>query len=679
MRKLLRSFTFYYFIPATVLSACFAAGYFYAFFGVCANIVTAVCLILLAGFLLWQTRSLKKERAEMHSDAFAADSLLFEKAETMRSCPEKYFQKVKLLLFYSKTLICAYIAATCLAAAALASAISGTGLNFFAVMIPALLLLTILLKPAFGSFFSRDEEEQRCYRLSPYEYPRVNRLAREAATLAGLDGAAVFLSPESVMTAKISGKTVSFIMGIQCFYIMTEGELYDTFKTLARFYSLPRTAFLQKAADADAKETASAFDFSGNRIITTPLLRAEKLIPALKAAWYPSLMLQSAVNAHAGENLTRACLKFQMYDLFSFSQSRYMSDPYYRPSHPRENGCSYPCVSFENAAKENGRKWTDMLLGAVKPRNSLFPSPSEFISALGTSNVTPVFPDDNDAVHAEAVRFAHYMDDTIRKIDLFSSGYDTARQIYFVAPSAVTEKFELEGGLSGDAERLTAEALRPVADAYIALIKPDSAEKICDFLLEKHRRPPAFALLMKGKLLLERYDERGIALLEQAVERQPESVYDAAVPGMEFFRLTGQAEKLASFRDKMALYASLAEQKSESFSAPTKKDVLAPADMPADLLDDITRELSRQNGALDCAYSVIKKQPGAHPCFFIVLQFDKNADDTERSEIMQNVFYFLDARSEQFCLLSEGQLPRTVFSYIRALKGAQFYKRGANQ
>lgn len=515
----------------------------------------------------------------------------------------------------------------------------------------------------------------------PEEYPVIFSMSKKAAVAAGFNpDIRVSFSSENTFEVQY-GKNSVFEIGLTLLGVLTESETQSMLNFEAAFKSSPEIVFLQKIETFFNGRTQNKPAFSGffdysAYCLGTVKTRFEKLYPAVKAVVYPELKLKTAKKT-GDEHLVCAYLKMLMFDFYNRLSNGYLDEPFYKPAEPRSNGCTLPIRAFTKAIRQEGEKWSKVLLKAQAPRNSLFPSAGELANACGVANPQIILPEHDGAFGKEVPGILNDMDETMRLIFTYNGSYPTYRQAFFIQPSITVEQFELNGGLeAAEKNSVSAEDLRAVAEAYNELIRPADAEKICDYVLLTN--PDAdYALFLKGSMLLCRKNDDGIAMIERAMELNTNYVFEGAVLILDYYRLTLRDDEESKFRNKIIALTEKTALKLRAMAKPTPKDILAESGLSEKTLAEIRAQLIKIGGnVLDKTYAVTKKKHTEYSCIFIILVFDKNADAVERHEIVKNLFYYLDIREEQFNLIDSTDLAPAVFAGIRSLKNALIYDRG---
>lgn len=676
MNRYIKNFFLYYIMPLAVMLAIAGIGRQAVWFAPEAYAATiTVLVVFIAALYIYYTAAARKARNVKRSEnVLQRDERTFETAQKVRENAHFYINKLRKYYYadyLERGLILLATALYVFAFASLTKIFFAAAPGFF-INVPIALISLFLVKPVTASFFSKEKFSKNV--LPKAKFPYITGLAYDAAQKAGFADAHILLSSENGLSAQAYDGKVYFTIGLTTLSALTREELYDSFKMFAFLCADRDMEILYKCDDMPFKDGLPVIDFKKNLVITAARVKIKRLLPAVYAAVMPVAMMSAAIKAHVRDNIPRAQLKIQMYDLMQFSSSYLFPEPYYRPAEPRDNPCSYVCDAFISCLSEKGAEWTEKLLGADKPRNSFYPSPKQFMENCGIESLNFVMPEQDGTFFEEKRAIINHMNFIVMKISSLALDYASARQVHFIMPSQTTENFELGGGVQTlDCNDFM--TVRHIINAYYELRKPRQTEEICDFVLKNGVSPPAFVFYFKGKLLLERFDEQGVDFLKTAVDKNNSYVFEALSLITEFYRYTGQRQKALSFMREIYDVVEKATRENDGMGAPTRSDVLRQADIDSDMLTKIQAVAAKQNAALINIFAFKKLPEQQYPCTFIVLEYDKTADVVEKFEIYQNMFFYLDEAKNSFSLLEKEDMDPFVFVNLHKMKGTLIYSR----
>jgi len=279
--------------------------------------------------------------------------------------------------------------------------------------------------------------------------------------------------------------------------------------------------------------------------------------------------------------------------------------------------------------------WEGLDKNEIQPRNAQ-PILRRRIEMLGNPVLDISFPSGSDAYTAECRRALDTCDNTV--YEMLLNDYQAMRSESYLEPLKKITDWENNGC------PLSHETVKGIISSLVALDRFDQAIAVCDRTLSDPALTgaSAYALFIKGSILLKRYDPSGITLLYDAIAKDPECTPEALELIGTFCCQCGLEAELAHYRQ---VSAALLREKEELDLTQTldASDELVPSPLPKELLDDILAYMLKAgNGRIDSVCLVRKVISRDIFCDAFVLRFDRHTGQQAKEKAMNAIFEYLD-------------------------------------
>ena len=279
--------------------------------------------------------------------------------------------------------------------------------------------------------------------------------------------------------------------------------------------------------------------------------------------------------------------------------------------------------------------WERLDKNEIQPRNAQ-PILRRRIEMLGNPVLDISFPSGSDAYTAQCRRALDTCDNTV--YEMLLNDYQAMRSESYLEPLKKITDWENNGC------PLSHETVKGIISSLVALDRFDQAIAVCDRTLSDPALTgaSAYALFIKGSILLKRYDPSGIALLYDAIEKDPECTPEALELIGTFCCQCGLEAELAHYRQ---VSAALLREKEELDLTQTldASDELVPSPLPKELLDDILAYMLKAgNGRIESVCLVRKVISRDIFCDAFVLRFDRHTGQQAKEKAMNAIFEYLD-------------------------------------
>ena len=279
--------------------------------------------------------------------------------------------------------------------------------------------------------------------------------------------------------------------------------------------------------------------------------------------------------------------------------------------------------------------WKRLDKNEMQPRSAQ-PILRRRIEMLGNPRFDISFPSGSDAYTAQCRRALNTCDNTV--YEMLLDDYQTMRSESYLEPLKKITDWEKNDRL------LSHETVKSIISSLVALDRFNQAVAVCDRTLSDPALTgaSAYALFIKGSILLKRYDPSGITLLYDAIAKDPECTPEALELISTFCCQCGLEAELAHCRQ---VSAALLREKEELDLAQTldASDELVPSPLPKELLDDILAYMLKAgNDRIDSVCLVRKVISRDIFCDAFVLRFNRHTGQQAKEKAMNAIFEYLD-------------------------------------
>ena len=344
----------------------------------------------------------------------------------------------------------------------------------------------------------------------------------------------------------------------------------------------------------------------------------------------------SADNTQNGRAAAAAALtKISFYAHFEQELCLLMPQSEFADENPPRSYLRSRLELFLKALPSRREFWERLDKNEVQPRSAQ-PILRRRIEMLGNPRFDISFPSGSDAYTAQCRRALNTCDNTV--YEMLLNDYQAMRSESYLEPLKKITDWENNGC------PLSHETVKGIISSLVALDRFDQAIAVCDRTLSDPALTgaSAYALFIKGSILLKRYDPSGITLLYDAIEKDPECTPEALELIGTFCCQCGLEAELAHYRQ---VSAALLQEKEELDLTQTldASDELVPSPLPKELLDDILAYMLKAgNGRIESVCLVRKVISRDIFCDAFVLRFDRHTGQQAKEKAMNAIFEYLD-------------------------------------
>ncbi len=329
---------------------------------------------------------------------------------------------------------------------------------------------------------------------------------------------------------------------------------------------------------------------------------------------------------------------------------------------------------FRAAIAQRHTDWDILSEKEILANNATHPTLKMRREVLGVKGAQTVEDNSPPAFREETEAALHLMDEDIRH--LRATSYSRERREQYLEPLRRVTAWEEAG------KPLVAEQYADIVNDLQLLGRHREAKELCDraiLALDDHAM--AFACLVKGTVLLHRYDPAGIDLLYRAVEKNNDYLVDGMSAIGAFCCMTGREKELTEYRERAQQLAQrqIDEYSKTAFLSPN--DHLTAEHLPGGMLERILTYIrSVDDGTIRKIY-LVRKTVNDHfftSAFVVCFNRDGEAlcaeEQEQRDEILHKIYLFLNTYPAdwQFSLFDRADCPRIRLDKI---KGALVYAR----
>lgn len=482
-------------------------------------------------------------------------------------------------------------------------------------------------------------------------YPQLQRLAKRAAQAVGIEGEIRFTFTDDCNAGiQRFGKVISLELGVPLLAVLTEEELYQVF--LHEFAHMQdehiRTARNARMLSVVLESGGSTVNGWANRLLfslpaavfSDKFTVFEMASSELNERRADKMMLKKGEVGTAAAGLAKTA----MYESYSNEYALLYPKPFFASPTPPTDVCTRDCTRFRRAIKLRKTEWLAILQQELPPRLQSHPTFRQRLETLGNPPFEIELPAEDSPYYAEVLRAAAEVDKTL--YDLNCEEYDETRKEEYLAPLAVIEKYEREK------KPLSAAEARPIVEAYLELHRFAEAQAICEDILSraKNDTEAAHASFALGTLLLMRYDARGAAYIQRAIDANEENFAEAGFEQLgKFYAKMGMQKELEENRKRVDAYLHTYEQR-EAIAELSRKDTLRLVPQDAERRAQIAHIASLCGETVQKIYLLRKDVTDSLYTYAYILQFSDGTDEAQQDKVVTAVFNYLDTEDDQYAL-----------------------------
>ena len=503
-----------------------------------------------------------------------------------------------------------------------------------------LIIPSYLFYGYFARFANSHERDKRLLDIKKKDLPYLYKMTDKAKKLLGIGGRIrISLGVGCSSGARLEGGAVRLILGAVPMQILSEDEFFQIIlHTLIVFRDSKAQSDMGALAEYIFKGANAKYIRSADTIFS-PLwkLFLEEYRENVFSQVGKSAVHADSVTAQIGnaQLLANAIGKMTCEALFEYEAEKWMSEPFYEPETMRRDSVSRRCEAFKIALKERGDKWKELRSREIRLIEDE-PMLSVRLNELGIDEYDISLPNDSGEFRQESEKALLMWDEYGYKN--IESEYASLRKLNYLMPLETIQKWEQEG------KKLGPDTYRDIVSAYMALLKYDEAEKICDHVIanEQNRAATAYARYIKGLRLIHDYDVSGIPLIYEAIDLNMNYAGEGLDAIAGFASMMGLEDELQRCREK----ADDMDEKLLSFEEAgflNAFDEVIEDPLPREYLDDILDEMLKAGAQhIKRVYLVRKIISEDFNTSAFVIEFAEKTKDEDELRIINRMFNYLD-------------------------------------
>ena len=345
------------------------------------------------------------------------------------------------------------------------------------------------------------------------------------------------------------------------------------------------------------------------------------------------------------EDIASMLMKLKYYTHFQWEETTYDTDNDFAGEQLDENFKASKLEFVKQQMLERESLWRELFYKEILARSATHPTAAMRLEALGISSLPQLRFPEHDAYYAECQKAMAVVANSICKE--LEPEYEKARQESYFEPLAIVNAWESAG------KPVIAEQYADVDEALRVLGRHVEANALCKKAMET--LPSAagcHGLFMHGCFLLRTYDDAGIDLIYEAIERNHNYLAEGLSVLGEYCCMTGNAEALETYRDKAVSLSQEVRDVFTHMSVLNKGDHLIPEMLPEELHQSLLDCLRKTDeGQIDRVYMVRKVIDTEHFTTAVIVRFQPDTEGECCDQVMDKLFHFLDTCSDwQFSL-----------------------------
>lgn len=499
------------------------------------------------------------------------------------------------------------------------------------------IILMLVLIGLLSRMIPEKNNPSRASAVSREDYPLLYAKAEQARDTMGLhQEIVIFPMPDSTAGILLVDDWFSLQIGSNLLYALTPEELEQVLLHEFAHYAPEPFRFL--LSDPLDQTVENVFSGLGGLLLFTvenhySLERSRFLAVAGDLAEEKADQLAAQKGNKA--LYASALAKIYMSELFNEQVNAFADKPFYAEATPPEDACTRTGLAYRRSLSENWDAWLEILMRELPLPGNTHPTFLQRYEAVGKPPFNLATEADDTQWNQEVRRFSAHLDHIV--VQGAESKYAEDREREYLAHLRTIEAWEHR------TEEYSADQLAMVLQAYCELIQYEEAEAFCDFVLEQDQNPnsTAFAYYFKGQRMLQRMDERGVALMETAMNTNSNYLESGMGYLMQFFARMGDSQRLQAYQEKLAEGLQYLNDISAHLGLEPG-DELTKTQFPDGRLPGMIRFMTDAGeGCIDKIWLVTKTIDEKHSCSIFVLSA-KCDDSDQEEEIYHKLFHYLD-------------------------------------
>ncbi len=508
-------------------------------------------------------------------------------------------------------------------------------------------------------------ENDKLY-ISPKKYPIIYDLAKKAANTMNCSGK-IRISLTSDNNAGIVkvGKVNCIQLGVLLLKLYSEDELYNVL--LHEFAHV----------DSDNSNRVKIMNYAdwmvhgGTRVFNMRIARsAYRWIDSVFGLNYELYLYASSIinEIKADESIVKygnkevavsALTKLRYYDFYDWESGTYDRESLFVSEKLDKLYLTRILEEFKKAVEKNHHKWDELIMVEINSRSATHPTLKKRIEVLGYNEPFIIKVSSSPEYSSEVDRAFGYVEELIyedRKKD-----YKEFRQKNYLDLLEKIDNWK-EGG-----SVLIPEEYRDIVSFHFSLGKATEGYALCLRAIEElSEQAAAYAYYMAGAYLIHKYDSTGLDYIYKAMEINTNYINEGLDMIGTFCCITGNQEELDIYRERVLVFAQDDKDKYSKISEISKDDKLVKEELPEELFSALLAYIEKvDDGSIHKVYLIRKVITVDYFTSFVIIDFKLGSDEEDCSQIMHQIFSFLDTVTDwQFSLLDYRSVPQKTLKIV---------------
>ncbi len=507
--------------------------------------------------------------------------------------------------------------------------------------------------------------------ISKDEYPELNRLAQEVCQLAGVTmPIGLYFGDESIGVSQI-GNTIAIFLSPVLTNLLTRDEMKQVLLHEMGHIVNKDAQLSQRYQTITTRWNANSFGlitWFGTMLMTIPTERLQNqcALYALTTSRQCEAAADALVKERGDEqHLANALAKVSMLEFFFSEPCRELGFDQYQGEEPRRHLCGDQICLFYRQLGLNEPRWRDFLSHQLPAKIDTHPTFRQRLEHLGvtTYDVSAREPDGPYAQDLSRMREA----DDQATFQHLSAQWPQLHEEY-------NQRKELMDRFAATADPYTsfnAQELYDIANAYVTL-DDDIALSILNHMLEQEPTN-AYALSMKGAILLNHDDKSGVELLFQAADNS--NFTDDAMEIIADYALkTGNQPLLDRYRDVVLQLSTHNLDLNHILFNTDTPEYLMPSDLDQDAFDAVLQHILTAGQSVLQEVLTVKKEIQGEHAYMYFLVFSPGTPQNVQEQVRVDIFRYLDMANEQFYLEVTDPKKKSYKRVTQAVKDCCIYR-----
>lgn len=330
--------------------------------------------------------------------------------------------------------------------------------------------------------------------------------------------------------------------------------------------------------------------------------------------------------------------KTSAYELYKYEHYAY--EAFFAPETYTRHYNEERLMAYREALVQREGAWRQILEHSLPAKVDTHPTFRQRWEAMDCCAYCMTLSDLQTPYGAECLAAIAIVDQ--RRTEYFAEHYEQLRQAHYLPYAKIIADYETSD------QELSADALRPVLDAYYECGMLDKTEALCDRIIASTDSvyASAHARFWKGLLMLHRYDKDGLAYVYDAINANRNYIDSGLEEIGIFCTMMGLEQELEEFRAKAPELAQL--KMDWTSNGITEKANLSTEHLPEGWCDQIVAHILC--GDEDAVSHIYLVHEDAGNCAYsaFVLRYVEGISPERQSAIYEKTFRLLDGWPEDW-------------------------------